>query len=395
LLVREDFRTGNALMNEGRRQAEHHRIACFISPHGFGHAARAAAVMEALGSRYPSCHFDIFTTVPPQFFEDSLSVPYSLYPVTSDIGLVQKSAFVEDLDLTLERLNAFLPFDPDLVSDLSRTVIRNRCELILCDIAPLGIAVGRHCGVPTVLIENFTWDFIYGGYPSMAAAMGVHIDYLHRMFSAADHHIQTEPVCFRRKAGLIVGPISRRFRSNRAETRQRLRIPFSQKIVLVTTGGIPGSYRFLDRLASFREACFILPGSSRLTEFRDNTVLLPHHSDIYHPDLVNASDVVIGKAGYSTIAEVYSAGVPFGYVARKHYPESPGLVDFIDRNMDGIALGEEGFNSGRWVEKLPQLLSMPRQHQRRSNGSEEIAAYIGRLIEANETTAGTGRRESL
>ncbi len=393
MLVREDIRTGSALMNAGRRPAEHHRIACFISPHGFGHAARASAVMETLGSLRPSCHFDIFTTVPPQFFADSLSVPYTLYPVTSDIGLVQISAFLEDLDLTLERLNTFLPFDPDLVSDLSRTVTRNRCEVILCDIAPLGIAVGRHCGIPTVLIENFTWDMIYGGYPSMATTMEAHIDYLHRIFAAADHHIQTEPVCFGRKVGPIVGPISRRFRTERAEIRRRLRIPVSQKMVLVTTGGIPGRCLFLDRLAAFRDACFILPGSSRATAFRDNLVLLPHHSDFFHPDLVNASDVVIGKAGYSTIAEVYSAGVPFGYAARKHYPESAGLVDFIDRYIDGVAIEEEDFNSGRWVEKLPQLLSRPRRQRRGSNGSEEIATYIGRVLDSNDMAVGTGRGE--
>jgi hypothetical protein len=37
------------------------RIACFISPHGFGHAARAAATIEAVGTRLAPCHFEIFT----------------------------------------------------------------------------------------------------------------------------------------------------------------------------------------------------------------------------------------------------------------------------------------------------------------------------------------------
>ena len=100
-------------------------------------------------------------------------------------------------------------------------------------------------------------------------------------------------------------------------------------------------------------------------------ILLPHHSDFFHPDLVNASDVVIGKAGYSTIAEVYAAGVPFGYVARERYPESPGLVDFIRKKMDSVAFGEEDFNSGRWVERLPHLLSMRRRHRCVRNGSED------------------------
>lgn len=367
-------------MNEGFLQADPRRIACFISPHGFGHAARAAAVMEKLGVCYPPCHFDIFTTVPPQFFEDSLSVSYSLHQVKTDVGLVQQSAFAEDWDQTLKCLNDFLPFDGTVVSDLARMLIRNRCQLILCDIAPLGIAVGLQSAVATVLIENFTWDSIYAGYPAKAAKMESHIDYLRRMFASADHKIQTEPVCFRRNATLTVGPVSREFRSERAETRRRLRIPSSQNAVLISTGGIPQRFQFLDRLASFQDACFILPGGSQSTEFRDNMVLLPHHSDYYHPDLVNASDVVIGKAGYSTIAEVYAAGVPFGYVPRRHYPESLGLIEFIDKNMDGVALRTEDFNSGCWLETLPLLLAMPRRQRRQCNGAEEIAVYIGQLL---------------
>ncbi|HYQ61402.1 MAG TPA: hypothetical protein VEP29_10130, partial [Desulfatiglandales bacterium] len=49
------------------------RIACFISPHGYGHAARATAVMEALHHLDPEKEFEIFTEVPEWFFHHSLS----------------------------------------------------------------------------------------------------------------------------------------------------------------------------------------------------------------------------------------------------------------------------------------------------------------------------------
>jgi len=48
------------------------RIAYFVTPHGFGHAARAAAVMVALQEIDPTIQFDIFTQVPRWFFQDSL-----------------------------------------------------------------------------------------------------------------------------------------------------------------------------------------------------------------------------------------------------------------------------------------------------------------------------------
>ena len=367
------------MSNENQRQ-DSLSIACFISPHGFGHAARASATIEAVGTRLAPCHFEIFTTVPSWFFADSLSVPFSWHSVTTDIGLVQENAFTEDIEKTLENLNTFLPFDPALVADLADRVYHKQCRLILCDIAPIGIAVGLKSGVSSVLIENFTWDRIYAGYLSVAGTMAHHITYLRWFFDKADHHIQTEPICFRDAADLTVGPVSRGFRTSAPEIRRQLGIPDAKKVVLITTGGIPERHGFLDQLKQFADATFILPGSSRSPEVYDNLVLLPHRSVFFHPDLVNASDAVVGKVGYSTIAEVYAAGVPFGHAARCPYPESPGLVDFISRQMSGIALSEADFGSGRWLAILPKLLELPRQPREVNKGSEQIADYICNVL---------------
>ena len=56
------------------------RIAYFVTPHGFGHAARAAAVMVALQEIDPAIQFDIFTQVPRWFFQDSLVRDVHYYP---------------------------------------------------------------------------------------------------------------------------------------------------------------------------------------------------------------------------------------------------------------------------------------------------------------------------
>ena len=141
-----------------------HHIAYFISPHGFGHATRAAAVMAAIQTLSPGAHFEIFTRAPEWLFQASLPGSFTYQSLMSDIGLVQRSPLQEDLPATLERLEAFLPFDQALVKDLSAQVQELACRLIVCDIAPLGIAVAAQAGLPSVLVENFTWDWIYAGY---------------------------------------------------------------------------------------------------------------------------------------------------------------------------------------------------------------------------------------
>ena len=55
---------------------------------------------------------------------------------------------------------------------------------------------------------------------------------------------------------------------------------------------------------------------------------MPHHSAFYHPDLVNASDAVVGKLGYSTVAEAALAGVSYAYVPRNQFRETESFGKF-------------------------------------------------------------------
>ncbi len=119
-----------------------------------------------------------------------------------------------------------------------------------------------------------------------------------------------------------------------------------------------------------------MPGAGPKMEIRQNCVILPHRSDFYHPDLVNASDAVVGKVGYSTVAEVYQAGVPFGYVTRSNFRESEPMAAFIEKKMPGLYLAEPDFSSGRWLAKLRDLLNLNRGQQRLANGAEPIGRFI-------------------
>jgi hypothetical protein len=146
-------------------------------------------------------------------------------------------------------------------------------------------------------------------------------------------------------------------------------------------GGIPAAYSFLRELTEQNDIYFVIPGGSQSIVVRENLRLLPKRSDFFHPDLINASDAVIGKAGYSTIAEVYHAGVPFGYVTRSHFRESEALADYIKGNLNGVALGEDGFQDGDWIRYLPGLLSLPRIQRKEPNGAGHAARFIYALLD--------------
>ncbi len=185
-------------------------VAYFISSHGFGHATRACAVMAALRERVPGIRFEIFTQAPAWLFEDSVPGAFALHPMLTDVGLMQAGPLQEDIALTLQRLDEFLPFDPARVSGLAGQIGELGCRLVICDIAPLGLAVAREAGLRSVLVENFTWDWIYAGYAAEEPRLKPHIDYLEGAFALADYRMQTEPAVHAPRAQWRTAPVSRR-----------------------------------------------------------------------------------------------------------------------------------------------------------------------------------------
>ncbi len=357
------------------------RIACFVTPHGYGHAARAAATVAAIHRQLPNARFDLYTRVPPAFFEQSLEAPFEYHPLLSDIGLVQRDALHEDVPATTRRLDEWLPFDPQFIQDMADDLRKRHTSLAICDIAPLGILVAKAAGVPAILVENFTWDWIYEAYREEHPGIIPHAEYLGDCFAQADYHIQTEPICHRTEADLVTPPVAREPRESPEVVREKLELIPGRRMVLVSMGGIPEQHSFQDALLHVPDTDFVLPGTVDSLTRRGNTVELPHASEFYHPDLVNAADCVIGKVGYSTIAEVFHSGIPFGYVGRPYFRESPPLARFIDEQMPSAVITLDAFRSGAWVtDLLPTLLDHPRQAPPAPNGADQIAAFAANCI---------------
>ncbi len=357
------------------------RIAYFISPHGFGHVARAAVIMSAIRDRDPDMGFDIVTRVPTWFFEDSLHGGFAYHDVCTDLGLVQHSALSADLAASLRRLDAFLPFDVTEIADLAARL--DACQLVVCDIAPMGIVVAQQLGVPSILVENFTWDWIYRPYVEAYPGFSRHIDYLASLFAAADYHVQTDPICDPRACDLTTQPISRRPTTLPIRTREQLQLNTSidAPIVLLTMGGIPETYPFVQQLNDrFPDMAFVIPSGGDERQWVGNVQLLPSHSEFFHPDLVQACDAVVGKADYSTVAEVYAAGVPFGYILRESFREAETLARFIREQMHGIAVPESAFQNGEWLDLIPALLRLTTVQRQAPNGADQVAQFICQLV---------------
>ena len=357
-------------------------IAYVITDHGFGHAARASAVMTAMHQIMPDTRFELFTTCPQWFFEQSLVQDFGYHSVQTDVGIVQKSPLEEDLPATSQRLNQWLPFDDGVVDDLAHRLSALKCRMVVCDISALGIAAAQKAALPGILVESFTWDWIYQAYAEKLPELAAPALLLKSIYDLADVRIQTPPLCRRVPGVMNVGPVYRWPRTDRATIRRRLGIPMEEKMVLISMGGVPDRFEYLEHLPRDLKPWLVFPGAagkpSTLGEASTHPriKLLAAHSEYYHPDLINAADALIGKAGYSTIAEAGHAGLPFGYIPRPEFPETIHLVNFVRDHFSGILIEPDTYQSGRWIEALPELLAMSPRKTNLENGAFQVARIL-------------------
>ena len=318
--------------------------------------------------------------MPEWFFAESLTAPFSYRALLTDIGLVQRTALVEDPQATIERLAAFLPFSDTLLDSLAAQLRALGCELAVCDISPLGLAAAARAGIPSVLIENFTWDWIYRAYLAAWPGFLPHVKAFEAIFNGATYRIQTAPACAPDPRSPIVPPVSRHPSLSAPEIRARLGVASDAPLVLITMGGVPWEHTALDRLAAQRDIVFVVPGAADGHERRGRLIPLPHHSGYHHPDLVHAADAVVGKLGYSTLAEVYAAGVPFGFVSRPDFPESAVLAEFAAHHLPALPVTAEEMTTGAILERTPELLALPRAGGSRPNGGAAAARILSDVI---------------
>jgi hypothetical protein len=355
-------------------------IAAFVTPHGFGHAGRASAVLDALYERRPDLTVDVFTLVQEPFLRASLRVPHRRIPLASDVGVVQPGPFQNDMEATSRAVTAWVDGLDDAGEQLAVQLRAAGTSLVLCDIDALGILAAARAGVPSVLVENFRWDWIYAELPQATAELRSVARRLARIYPQADLHVQVAPACDRVEGAVQVAvPVARAARSSRAKARGALGLTEDERVVLVTMGGTAGGQLPLEAFRQRPDVTFLLTGSDR-SERVGNVLRFAQEEPLYLPDLLQASDAAVGKLGYSTLAETWRSGRPFLRIPRPLWPESPALSAWADAHVAGFELDEGALQSGRWIARLDDLLAVPMGPAHERAGQDEIAERILQLV---------------
>lgn len=307
----------------------------------------------------------VVTTVSASFFQASLkdslttgnpTAVYTYHNRMLDSGAIQLDALRVDPTESLRKYYLNIHTRRDYLLQKEVEFLQDeKIDLVVADATPLGCAAGKAAGIATVLLTNFSWDYCFRemlqksyvrekllrdeslvasedgerGLETLSDLENMVNQCAKDSFSCG-YYIQLpgqtpcpSPITFK----AIEGPLIARIASiNARETiRMRLGITSEQKVLLLGFGGHNAEWNIADSFLPSDWVCLILGISAdklldlQLPEKR----FIPMSFNTFVPDLIAASDVVLGKIGYGFVSECIANGTPLVYVPRSDWPEEP------------------------------------------------------------------------
>ena len=366
----------------------------YVSGHGFGHAARATQVVNALARLEPAVRVVIRASVPEWFLRASLQTPAEISPCETDTGVVQHDGLSIDEDETARRAAVFhAGFDANVERE-RRILVDRGATIVVGDIPPLAFAAAHAAGVPSVAISNFTWDWIYAGFPGFdRLAPGV------RQQIADANALATLALRLPFHGGFQsmrrvedVPLVARHAAASRDDTRRRLQLSDARPVVLATFGGHRGTIplgRAADSasfllVATNYEVAHDAPVHSNLRVVTADELT---RTGLSYTDLLAACDVVVTKLGYGIVSECIANNVALLYSPRGRFVEQ----DVFMREMPAVLrcrmIDQDDLRNGRWADSIKALVaqSVPAS----SMATDGAAVAAGKILELELTQRGS------
>jgi hypothetical protein len=362
-------------------------VVFYISGHGFGHASREIEIINAVGARLPSWDIVVRSAVPRWLFDRTATAAVTLIDAPCDTGVVQIDSVRLDEQTTIRNAAAFYAKLPALVEEEVVHLRRHDARLVISDAPPLACAAAAADGIPSIVISNFTWDWIYQAYAEPLASHQELIPTIqdaYRQASAAWRlplHGGFET--FRDIVDLPF--VARHATFAREDVRQRLGLPLDARLAIGSFGGYglngfdPGDLDCMEGwhvVLTGREAPASLPQC--VTFMHENAV---YDAGMRYEDLVAAVDVVVTKPGYGIISECIANHTAMLYTSRGKFPEYDVMVDQMPRYLRCEYIDLASLLAGRWRESLDHVIEKaPPPERPATNGAHVVAEMVAGLL---------------
>lgn len=353
------------------------RVAFFVSGHGYGHATRAALLLERLQAALPVEAF-VRGSAPSRIFART-GAEVSAGP--EEPPLRQRGGLDVDWEGSLRAQLDALSRRPESIAAEAAWLRSVGPSLVLSDAPSLACEAAAKAGVPCRLISNFTWDWVLG---ERAAADPRWLPVSQLMadayaLAAGAWRLPGGGGFSTVRSVSDPGLLARRSTAARGQARDALGVPSDGlPLVLVSFGGFGAALPRLDdpALEAYRFAGF----GPRPEGLKAPWLSLDLQPALPHAEAVAACDVLLGKPGYGTFSEAAAHGCRVLYVPRPDYVEARALADWIGVVCAARELPRADFEAGRWAAPLAALLREPAKPAVPASGADRIAVQLRDML---------------
>jgi L-arabinokinase len=360
----------------------------YISGHGFGHASRAIEVLNALAPACPDHTRVIRTAAARRLFDRTLRAPFTFIDGACDTGVVQIDSLRLDEQVTIDRAAEFHRQLPALVEQERALLREHDARLVVADAAPLGVVAASAAGVPSVVLANFTWDWIYEAYPEALAAAPDLIPIIRGAYRHADAawRLPLHGGFTMFDAPVDVPFIARHATRDPADVRALLQLPDDVPLALSSFGGY--GLRDFDphQLDCLDEWCIVITGNDKPgplpagVRYVDESHM--HASGTCYEDLIATVDVVVTKPGFGVVTECLANDTAMLYTSRGRFVEYEVMVAEMPRFLRCAHIDVESLRGGRWREGLNQVRGLPAPPERpRTDGADVVTRMIREMLD--------------
>lgn len=357
------------------------RIAYTISSHGYGHAARSAVVLKELA---PHFQFYVSSEIPADYFRRFVP-ELTFRKISLDTGCAQADFIAVNRPQSYLNLAQFLENEHSWCEKEIQWLEENEIDLLISDVPSVPLKAAKQVGIPAMVIANFNWHDIYSGFPE-APRYPELITTLRDHYAACDMqilpqlHLENNVVPRLETVGLLSLP-GNDIRDELVEVLPDTAI--NRPLIFIYLGQYDCSAIQWQKLEKMSDYFFLT--RDEVPEGISCSNLKVLDEKFAFPDLMASSQLVVTKAGYSTLATAFSHNKPVVTCERPGFKEFEAVQACLTDFGIGEILASEPFYNLDWQESIKKALKFTVKGKIETHGEQGIKRFVDDLL---NTSAG-------
>lgn len=346
-----------------------------ISGHGYGHVAQTAPVLNRLHRLMPRLRITVRSAVPLSHLRTRIHAPFEHLSSQGDIGMLMSSALdvrVEDSRAAYRDLHATWQAR---VAGEARLMRELGADMTLSNVGYLPLAGAQFAGIPNAALCSLNWHDIYRHY---CGDDGIAMQ-IRECYAQTDAFLRATPgMTMDDLHNLVpVAPIADLGENRRDELNRLLRLSEEEKLVLVSLGGI-ASRLPIERWPRMDGVRWLVQAGWQV---RHPDAIALESLSMSFADLLASCDALLCKPGYGSFVEASCSGVPVLYVGRPDWPESPALIEWLQRHGRCREVSRQALEDGDIAAELERLWEMARPPIPQPSGGDQAAEWLAERLD--------------